>query len=209
MLALDLDIRDKLPKYSEALTLLNKALARDMETMTKSYLSGLDDDRANKLGGARSHYYETASNNTRAYSSPGNITIAIQQIGLGVKYTGEYSKITPKASKWLTIPANAEAYGRRAREFELEFSMVGGRRPALVKKSTSRGTYRDSYGNRHKRAKLGQVMYWLKKSLKDASPDHSVIPSEQDYYNQAGITVNRVVNALNSGRRTIGGLGGE
>ena len=186
MLAMQLDIRDRLPapRWSEVLGLLEKALAHDLTAMTQSHLRALDAARPNTLGGKRSHYYGQAARNTRGDSSPGRITISIQQIGMNLHYNG--GTVTPKVAKWLTIPAAPEAYGHRAREFDdLYFVLTKRRDLALLKRGS-------------------KVMYWLKKETTH-QPDHTVIPDERAYYAQASVTVNRVCEALRSGRRTVGG----
>lgn len=206
MLAMSVNITNQIPHYSEGLRLLNKALAHDFTEMTKSHLRTMDVDRANTMGGKRSHYYETAANSTRGDLNGNEILIRIQQIGMQTKYTGEYSAIKPNAAKWLTIPADAEAYGKRARAFDnlrfVKFSdnlaaLVTGREKLLGKKYKGIGN-----GGRNK------IMYWLKQSLHDAAPDHAIIPDDQAFLGQASVTVNRIVAALRSGRRTLGGIGG-
>ena len=208
MLALSVDIRDRLPKYSEALRLLDKAIAHDMTTMTQAHLRALGEARPNELGGRSSRYYEQAALNTRGDATPGEIKISIQQIGMNLHYHG--GTVFPKVAKWLGIPATAETYGKRAREFDnLKFVKFSDTLAALL--VGKGGTERFDRGGRKAvkgagKSAAGKVMYWLKKST-EHQPDHTVIPNENAFYESSSRTVTRVCEALreSGSRRTIGG----
>jgi hypothetical protein len=68
--------------------------------------------------------------------------------------------------EWLTIPATAETYGRRAGEFSgLFFKIVGGRYPALIL-------------SRNKREFT--VAFWLARSVHQEQ-DRSLMPSDEEF----------------------------
>ena len=86
--------------------------------------------------------------------------------------------VVPKRVNWLTIPAAAESYGRRARSFsDLKFIpfpsgtralarvkivMVPGKRKTLIKK------------------RVPEVLYWLRKSV-TLPMDRGLLPSDEEY----------------------------
>lgn len=75
--------------------------------------------------------------------------------------------IKPKSGKYLTIPATAEAYNRRARTFnDLRLAFFGRGRMALVKD--------DPQGGR------SEVYYWLKKSVTQKQ-DRTLLPPDDDF----------------------------
>lgn len=73
--------------------------------------------------------------------------------------------LKPTQSKYLTIPVNAESYGRRAREFDdLKFMQVGPRKTAILART-------DEDGNM-------TTMYLLLKSV-TVKEDESLLPMKQ------------------------------
>ena len=82
--------------------------------------------------------------------------------------------IKPVVAKWLTIPANPEAYGKRAGEFDnLQFVPVNAGLALLVKKAPPRAKVK----GKKKESVAGVVMYWLKKRV-ELRADETVLPSE-------------------------------
>jgi len=192
-MSVEIDVRDEIsPLFRRATDmiasgLLTKAIGMDCSELTKSHLRALDVARPNRLGGSRTHYYARAAASTRADTTPGMVAIRIQQIGLRLHYYG--GVVTPKIAKLLTIPATAEAHGKRAREFnDLYMAFNKARRPyALRQKGTDK------------------VFYWLA-SKTTHLPDKSVIPSDQAYRGQAKTTALRIIESIRTGRRTVGGI---
>src|SRR5687767_8092490 len=87
-------------------------LQKRVALLFRDHLLALDKERANKLSPNRSHFYSDAS---RAVSSQGKESEAIVTIAQqGIRQRLEGGEIKPRAGgKYLTIPARAEAYGRR------------------------------------------------------------------------------------------------
>lgn len=135
------------------------AAADGVSDYLKAFLYRLDIDRANELGGQRTHFYKHAADGMTREDSPGGADLVINQTGFRQRLLG--GTITAKRVQNLTIPAIAEAYGHRAREFELRFVMFGvGGAKALMSK--------DRNDNR--------VWYWLVRSVTQ-QPDPDVMPT--------------------------------
>lgn len=112
--------------------------------------------KPNKLGGRRTEFYRRAANATIYRSTGSDVQVVIAWTGIAYQYYG--GTITAKKSKYLTIPARAQAHGKRAREFkDLHFQPI--------KKGKS-GLLADSDGN---------VFFWLVKSVSKQA-DKSVLP---------------------------------
>jgi hypothetical protein len=103
-------------------------MGRAIATLIRRHLRRLDAERANKLGGQRTHFYAQAAasvQNPRPRGSTG-VSVAINHIGIAQRFFG--GEIVPKLAHWLSIPARSEAYGTRAREHaNLAFVLIRGR----------------------------------------------------------------------------------
>jgi hypothetical protein len=140
---------------------LNAVGMRAAVNITRAYLFQINSERANKLGGARTNFYAQAARGTQGELRPEGFVIGINQVGMGQRYHG--GTITARNAKYLTIPVTAQAYGKRAREFQdLEFIRGKDGKAVLVKKGT------------------GEVFYSLVPSVHQ-KPDPSVLPSEERY----------------------------
>lgn len=183
---------------------LRPVVGRAASNVYRTHLFALDRERPNAMGGQRTHFYAQAARGTQFTHDADGVTISIVNIGIRQRFYG--GVIRPKNSKWLTIPANPAAHGKRAREFDLEVIYDGEGRPiALATKSTravqitqnARGnTVRKSIG-RH-----GVIMYWLKKSVTQA-PDPTVLAPIDKVAGAIISNVNAVVD------RAIQGSGGK
>lgn len=90
-------------------------LKRGVNTL-KAWFNMLDRTRSNKQGWPRQHFWKRVADSVRVtQTSTMQATIVVDEPGVGIKMSG--GDITPKNSKWLTIPAVPEAYGKSAREF--------------------------------------------------------------------------------------------
>lgn len=181
----NIDIQDSATPYIQRLmrTLtpvgLDKTIGTDLAEMTRSHLRALDEARPNRIGGKRSHYYGQAARNTRMYLTPGNIRIAIQQIGISLHYFG--GTVVPVTKKWLTIPVTSESYGRRAGEFSgLRFVMLKG----------------DDKAGLFDRSKTMQYLL-VKKTKHNA--DTTVVPNEQALRGQVDVTMKRILRLMRGG----------
>ena len=162
---------------------LNSAMARAGVNEIQSHLFKLDAERPNELGGRRTHFYSSAAKSTNYASTADRILININQLGFRQRYEG--GRIAPVKSKYLTIPAVSEAYGRLAREFHnlvLQFGR-GGIPVALAEAGASQVKFgkvrKDGTRKVTKTAEVGgRVYYWLKKEVFQEG-DPSVLPSDQ------------------------------
>jgi len=93
------------------------AAGRRVQKLLKDYLRQLDTSRPNKIGGKRSHYYADTSRNVSYETTDDGAEVHVHQIGLALHYYG--GTIRPTGGRrFLTIPVDPEAYGRRAGEFD-------------------------------------------------------------------------------------------
>lgn len=170
---------------------INPVVGEEVKGVYRDHLFALNESRANALGGKRTNYYTGAARSVSWTVVPDGVLISIQQIGLALHYFG--GTVKPVTKKFLTIPARAEAYGKRASEFnDLEIlwgkngpyalarrvssSITIGRRPKNGQRSVTPGAVQG-----------GEVMFWLKKEV-TIEADPSVLPDEQ--------TINRAVNRV-------------
>lgn len=162
----------------------------------REHLQGLDETRVNKLGGPRSHYYGSARRSTEYQLEGRDVLIVIPQIGMALHYYGgvvsagkNASFVTGAPTKYLTIPAAPEAYGKSVSDFpDLVIVWGKGRRPvglAVGEEATGSLYHAVTRGPLlTKKTKLvpGKVMFWLKESI-TLQPDPSVLPTEEKLAN--------------------------
>lgn len=137
---------------------INKRVGEAGADLIRGHLEGLNSAKPNKLGGKRTNFWAQCARSTSFVLVPEGALVSINQIGFRQRLEG--GTISPRNAKFLTIPAIAEAYGKRAREFNnLRFAMIGGK-PALIEAEHS-GV---RFGKRGVKATLnlgGKVYYWL------------------------------------------------
>lgn len=157
--------------------------ARSVENSMRDNFAQLESDRPNKLGGKRQHYYAGARDATEFRIDGDSAFVFTRQTGMRMRYFGGtieagkgISSATGQPTKYLTIPANAEAYGHTAADFgdlEVLWGRDGPYALGLVERRTIArpdGTYGAG------RAQSTEVMFWLKKSV-DIPEDHSMLPA--------------------------------
>jgi hypothetical protein len=139
---------------------------------------------SNKNNWPTTDFWKRAAGVTNYEVRGANVAINVPQEGVLQRRFG--GPISAKSGKWLTIPACAEAYGKRARDFSnLRFvSKLG----ALVQKTSTPGTRGENDGD--------VVMYWLRKSVYQKS-DERVIPSDRQIRSAALDALNRIVDQAN------------
>lgn len=117
---------------------------------------------------ASTGFWGRAALSTTAPVVDGNsATVSITQIGVRQRYLG--GQISAKQGKYLTIPAQEEAYGKRAREFsDLSVSFMGRSSSGLPIFALVRGNPKIS-GKR-------DVMFWLVASVNQEG-DESTLPT--------------------------------
>jgi len=169
---------------------IEKAMGRGATNRVVLHFKKLNAQRPNKLGGARTNYFAKAAANTSYTFQPGRFTISVNQVGINQRIHG--GEIVAKKAKYLTIPAAAEAYGHRAREFNdlkvgFARNQYGAMQLALVK--ASRSTFRLGRGRRDgSRGAVkqtgsigGDPMYWLTPRVFQRA-DPTVAPSPQEIF---------------------------
>src|SRR5207244_3980510 len=92
-----------------------KAVGQSVVQLFKAHFTALNTARANRLGGARTNFYANAARGTSWQPVPGGLLVSVQSQGIAQRYFG--GTISAKPGGALTIPATADAYGHRAREF--------------------------------------------------------------------------------------------
>lgn len=142
---------------------LHARMAGTGAEFTRQYVSKLHEnsaehETANKLGATPTGHFLKISGAIEGQSDETSVSILVPRASRLRAAFGSYV-VTPKNVKWLTIPADARAYGKRAREFPpgaLECRWMG-RGLALVFVSD------------------GKVAYWLvkKASIKE---DRTLLP---------------------------------
>jgi hypothetical protein len=139
-------------------------MGRAVQQALRKWFFKLNTERPNMLGGKRTNFYAQAGRSVQAPRNvSGGVVVSITNVGIAQRRFG--GKIVAQSSKWLTIPATAEAHGKRAREFsDLHFELIGGKYPALVRSIEK---------------KAGVVYFWLKKAVFQKA-DPSVLPPEGD-----------------------------
>ena len=150
----------------------------------KAHLVQYDADHPNKLGGQRTNYYATAAANTTLDISSESATISVVQTGINQRIYG--GRITPKNSKYLTIPACAEAYAKRAGQFPNLIPMIRRkngvvRAVALVEAQTQPllPGFRKS-GERRRGAETGgKVYFWLVAEVNQIG-EPGIVPSLEE-----------------------------
>lgn len=165
-----------------------RAAARGVQAETKDFYAGLEQTRPNKQGWPRQHFWAAVrrSVNQPVVNSPTTATVSITHPHLLQRVKG--GPIRPGAGRrYLTIPAIAEAYGKRAREFHnLRFGFAenrfGNLAPALVENSGQSV----AFGRRRKDGTRkvtpgeeigGNAFFWLVKKVYQPA-DPTALPTE-------------------------------
>lgn len=186
----DAQVSALLTRLSNALsdrTELHKSIASTSEILTVQHLTVLAGTRhatADRLGATPTGHLSQAAQSVVSSGTDEAATISVTSPGIQRAF-GDVI-IRPKSGKYLTIPATAEAYGRRARSFnDLRIAFFGGKL-ALVKAEQSSLADRSrsgfDYENRAPMQTAGRapIYYWLKKMVTQKQ-DRSLLPSDQDY----------------------------
>jgi len=154
----------------------------------KENFQRLEDTRPNKEGWPRQHIYARMMRSVQVPQSNGaGMQVSINDLTVAQRLFG--GAIMPVHAKMLTLPATAEAYGHRAREFDdLHFAIRpdpdrgGALRPALVQPEQSGvkfgklrkdGTRRTIPGKQ-----TGGVFFWLTGRVVQ-QPDPTILPTEE------------------------------
>lgn len=159
---------------------ISKVTGRAVANTIRANFQTLEDNRPNKQGFPRQHFWSACRRATQAPAplGSGRVLIEINKPGAALRRFG--GTVRPVNKKYLTIPAIAEAYGRRAPDIAgLEFLMAmtpqGHFAPALVQLDAEAKA-----AGRKKAFRTGQgtVFYWLVRQTKH-KPDPSVMPTDE------------------------------
>lgn len=161
---------------------IKPTIGRAVVNAFQRHLRAVNASRPNALGGRRTNFYNAAAGGTHFDILPDGVMISVNQVGLRQRVRG--GTISPTRRKFLTVPAVAEAHGKRASEFD-DLTVVFGVRGqpialahALFRRTRQQlrglaplhrlGTTRS--GNRH-----GGIVFWLRTQVTQP-PDPSVVP---------------------------------
>lgn len=155
-------------------------------------LEELNETRPNKLGGPRTNFYANAATSTSWTVLPDGVLVSINQQGIRLRLEGTKpgNPIVPGPGKtFLTIPAVADAHGKRASDFagQLVVSQVidprtGRLRRALVEAQATNLETKRRKGKASYQAgtvRTGRVaIFWLVRRVTQ-KPDPTVLPTRE------------------------------
>lgn len=166
-------VRQMLAKLQGQLTdrtILHKSIAGYAETLTRQHLTVLAGTRhktASRLGAQPSGHLARAAESVISEGTDQAAVVSVVSPGLRRAF-GPMTIVPRNGAKYLTIPAAAESYNRRAGSFnDLRVQVFkGGSLLALV---------RDG-----KDGARAQVLYWLKKSVSQPQ-DRTLLPADDEF----------------------------
>lgn len=177
-----------LARYDRAInedrTELNQRIATDALNLTRSHLEKIapyNHKTAERLGATPTGYLTDVAELLTIYFDDYRATVEFPTKGLEIfQRTLGPVEVHAVNSKYLTIPATAEAYGKRAVEFkgELKFIPFANGTRALVKQSFK--TVPGKRPGTTKKEVVNDVYYWLKESVL-LPEDKTLLPSPEDY----------------------------
>lgn len=203
-MAATVDIRDEVTPILQALA---PALRRQIAPAIGAAVVTLFQDNFDKLPDNRNNWPSTGFWAQAARST--NFSVLVDAVNINVDQQGVRQRlqggvINAKPGKWLTIPARAEAYGKRAGEFSnlhaVFFKTAHGFFAALAENNSQDVSFGKTKKDGTRTVKQGAerggaVMFWLKKSVQqDANP--AVIPSEAEIVAVATSTVTGIVTRI-------------
>ena len=184
---------------------MTTVIAQAVANKIRGHLFALDAARPNKLGGDRTHFYSGAAKGTSYTAEPGLATVNINDPAGGFRQRLEGGVIRPENKKLLTIPATAEAHGKRAGEFNnLRFAVLNGH-PALIEAQATKIKIgrKKKDGTRNVKATSSttglKVFFWLARSV-NQQPDPTVLPPDSEMVDAAVTAANLAISqALRQG----------
>jgi hypothetical protein len=139
--------------------------------------------------GARSTFWNRMLSGTRATSTLLEAVVSMPR-EVALRYFG--GTVTPKGSKYLTIPARKEYYGKSARQFsDLRFAMIGNRM-ALVQADSQRVSFKGGKVTRGRKTG-GAVAYWLVPRA-NIKGDRSILPSDAEIAERINTSLRRFLS---------------
>lgn len=160
-------------------------ISRAAGDVYRKHFKDRDHTHANKLGGARSHFYWQAGESVTDQPTSEGAEIVISKTGLRQRWLG--GDIYPKNAKKLAIPARSESYGVRPKEFPGDLAVIKFKSGAMALVLDDQTHTVDDVGNykilsaekgqkKTRKKKVGLVMYWLVDHVYQR-PDPTVMPS--------------------------------
>jgi hypothetical protein len=173
------EVRDALSRDD-----VKRVMGRAIVQALKAHFNRLDVERANSLGGGRTHFYRRASSGVQQPEMLSDgLKVSINKTGIAQRYFGGTITAGQSGSgkKFLTIPARAEAYGKRAGEFHnLRVLFGAGGKPVALVERDAAAVQRTRKGIFKERGEVGGgIFFWLVKSVFQ-KPDPSVLPTADE-----------------------------
>ncbi|MFA6289940.1 MAG: hypothetical protein WC661_21360 [Opitutaceae bacterium] len=175
---------------------INPVIGQAASNVVRAHLFGLNESRANHLGGRRTNYFLGAGRGTSWSVTGDTVTVSIRQIGIRQKFYG--GTIKPKNAQFLTIPVAPEAYGKRAREFGDLVLVFGdnGQPIALATKGTRAVQITQSKSGKIIKRQIGRtgvIMFRLVRSVTQL-PDPTILPDEAEIFTAVKTAVDETVD---------------
>lgn len=185
----DVEARAMLDTFDGGLSdaaLLHEHMAGRSENAVRDYLRDSAQFRhatADRLGATPTGHLERAAESVASTFDAAGAYITVTSPGIGRAFH-DVTIVPVNGGKYLTIAANAAAYGRRAGSFiDLRLAFFKGGTLALVKaeQSSIRGRRRSGYDTERAGAKdgRGSIYYWLVKEVHQKQ-DRSLMPSDAE-----------------------------
>lgn len=178
---------------------LQQVIGRAAVNAIRTHLFTVNVARPNALGGKRTNFYASAARGTSFTAVADGVVVSVSNVGIRQRILG--GTIRPRTAKFLTIPATAEAHGKRASEFDDLVVVFGSRgQPIALAHALFRRTRAQlaaipasrRVGMTRTAGQHGGIVFWLRRSVTQA-PDPSVLPTEAEIYRAAGVAVDAVV----------------
>lgn len=170
---------------------LQPLIGRASVNLTRDWMFKWDRTHPNKLGGKRTHIIAQAGKSAFFEWDDKGVDLYIEHESIRQRVFG--GTIKPVNKKYLTIPAIAAAYGKKATEFStlkvLFGHVAGGIGPVALYEPTKEkeGKQGRKANGEYKAKKLvskKKIFYWLVKEVtQQGEPD--IIPSDVQYANTA------------------------
>lgn len=178
-----LDITDNLTPRLEALRSfmsadnINKIIGQSAANTFRQHFLARE-QTPNKNHWPKLHFYSAAANSTSFQVVSDGAVVSVQKLGIRQRLQGGEIN-AGVTSKWLTIPARQEAYGKRAREFNdlRAVIFIRGQLGALVQANRTDISI-GKKGVKNRGESGGGVFFWLVKKVRQ-EPDSTVIPDAQ------------------------------
>jgi hypothetical protein len=179
---------------------VRKVMGRSVANDLRAYFLELDHERPNELGGKRTHFWSDVRRSVQQPKLVGTdaVEVSINQVGFAQRLFG--GRIVPRNARWLAIPARAEAYGKRAREFnDLHFVLFRPDLAALVQNEqvSLGGRVHGSVTEKRRKGEAvgGGIFYWLRASVTQ-QPDPTVLPKNDDLAKNAATEADAYLQTL-------------